>query len=277
MSRQHEYQQQLALYHEMQDIMGAMKNMAQAEIHKLRRRQQQQQACLASVTEAAQRVHYQQVAAAGTVSGATTSSFQDVYLLIGSERGFCGGFNEALLPHLDTQPPMTRVIVMGSRLLSLLGTRAEHAPFVPGPTSEKQVSSILATTLECFGRLQNEHSKPLKLTAISHAEHELSHTVLFPLPTRFQQPAPKNTAFRHLEPLPTLRQGIENHYLYHALLTVLYTSLYAENHRRLVQMEGALQHLDERSQQMKRRINAQRQEEIVEEIEVIFSATTHYE
>jgi hypothetical protein len=42
-------------------------------------------------------------------------------------------------------------------------------------------------------------------------------------------------------------------------------------------MEGALQHLDERSQQMKRRINAQRQEEIVEEIEVIFSTTTRYE
>lgn len=277
MSRQHEYQQQLSLYHELQDIMGAMKNMAQAEIHKLRRRQQLQHTCLASVTEAAQVVHYQQASTARTMSGTATSSFQNIYLLIGSERGFCGGFNEALIHHLDTLPAMDQVIVMGSRLLSLLGTRAEHAPFVPGPTSEKQVAGILAVTLECFGRLQNENSKPLRLMAISHTEHELSHTMLFPLPTRFQQPAPQNTAFRHFEPLPTLRQGIENHYLYHALLAVLYTSLYAENHRRLVQMEGALQHLDELSQHMKRRINAQRQEEIVEEIEVIFSTTSHYE
>lgn len=288
MSRQREFQQRLSLYHELQDIMGAMKNMAQAEIHKLRRRQQQQQACLDSVAQAAHAVRFQatQLGFKKEPNGRT----RDLYLVIGSERGFCGGFNEALIRYIDglPRPPMKDVILVGARLISLTGDNAQHAECVMGATAEKQVPATLHAALSGFQRLQQQNDANVRLTAICHDLHEVREVSLFPLPDTLQANPLTNAShessnnalgasthprqFQHLEPLPVLARHIENHYLYHALLAVLYTSLYAENHRRLMQMEGALQHLDELSQQLKMRINAQRQEEIVEEIEVIFSS-----
>lgn len=274
MSRQHEHQQKLALYQELQDIMGAMKNMAQAEIHKLRRRQQQQQACLDSVSQAADMVYQH----SQLRRGASPAPERHLWLLIGSERGFCGGFNEALVRELPAlpSPPMEDVIIMGARLLSLLGDDAAPAVAVAGPASEKQVSAAITDLLEHIQRLQQASTGPLQLTALCHDVHELRQVPLLPYRPASAAVQPRAPAFRHMESLPDLARNIENHYLYHALLSVLYTSFYAENHRRLVQMEGALQHLDELSQQTRLRLNAQRQEEIVEEIEVIFASSTGF-
>ena len=50
----------------------------------------------------------------------------------------------------------------------------------------------------------------------------------------------------------------------------------AENHRRAQHLEGAIRHLDEESGELKRRSNALRQEEIIEEIEVILLSATSF-
>jgi len=50
---------------------------------------------------------------------------------------------------------------------------------------------------------------------------------------------------------------------------IFYTSLLAENHQRVQHLEGAVKHLDDESAKLRRQINARRQEEIIEEIEVI--------
>lgn len=271
MSRQREHQQRLALYRELQDIMGAMKNMAQAEIHKLRRRQQQQQTCLEAVSSATESVHLRM----RQHQDSHAPVARHLWLLIGSERGFCGGFNEALLGAFDElpRPPMQNVIVMGSRLLSLLGDNAASVVAVTGPASEKQVSSAINDVLEQIQQLQRQSPAPIRLTALCHDVHEVRQLPLLPYAPKGPEPRPNLTHFRNMEALPELAQNLENHYLYHALLDVLFTSLYAENHRRLMQMEGALQHLDELSQQTRMQLNAQRQEEIVEEIEVIFASS----
>ena len=54
----------------------------------------------------------------------------------------------------------------------------------------------------------------------------------------------------------------------------LTVSLHTENRWRLRQMEGARDHLEELSRNLRQRINAQRQQQIVEEIEVILSDQT---
>lgn len=272
MSRQRESLQRLALYHELHDIMGAMKNLAQAEIHKLRRRQQQQNACLDAVTQAVDAVHRR-------INQHRAPAVQErhLWLVIGSERGFCGGFNEALIRALQEtpKPPMRDVIIMGARLQALLENEDAPAASLIGPSSEKQVSAAMIGLLEQLQRLQQESRQPLRLTALCHDVHEVRQLSLLPYKPAAATPA-SAPEFRHLEPLTDLLQNVEDHYLYHALLALLYSSLYAENHRRLMQMEGALQHLDELSQQTRMRLNAQRQEEIVEEIEVIFASTPGY-
>ncbi len=60
-----------------------------------------------------------------------------------------------------------------------------------------------------------------------------------------------------------------DHYLFAALHEILYASLNAENHQRVAHLEGAVKHLDDESAELARQCNALRQEEIIEEIEVI--------
>jgi len=62
---------------------------------------------------------------------------------------------------------------------------------------------------------------------------------------------------------------LTDHYLFAALHQMLYTSLMQENRRRMNHLEGAVRHLDEESSDLARQCNALRQEEIIEEIEVI--------
>ena len=58
-------------------------------------------------------------------------------------------------------------------------------------------------------------------------------------------------------------------YLYAVLHEVLYSSLLAENQRRLIHMEGAMRRIEDDLAKLKIKYNALRQEEIIEEIEVI--------
>ncbi len=80
-----------------------------------------------------------------------------------------------------------------------------------------------------------------------------------------------NPAFPPLMHLPPgeLLDGLTRHYLYAVLNQVLYSSLTAENRQRQTHMEQALQRLEEKAEGLRRACNAQRQEEITEEIEII--------
>jgi F-type H+-transporting ATPase subunit gamma len=62
---------------------------------------------------------------------------------------------------------------------------------------------------------------------------------------------------------------LTDQYLYAALHSLLYRSLAAENEQRIRHLEGAVRHLEEQEAGLQRRIRALRQEEIIEEIEVI--------
>jgi len=82
-------------------------------------------------------------------------------------------------------------------------------------------------------------------------------------PPRFSHPP-----MLHLAPKQMLTELTE-HYLFAMLNRILYTSLMMENHRRVSHLEGAVNHLDEESAALSRQCMALRQEEIIEEIEVI--------
>jgi F-type H+-transporting ATPase subunit gamma len=71
------------------------------------------------------------------------------------------------------------------------------------------------------------------------------------------------------EPAGRVGQRVIEHYFFHTLLARLLHAIRVENHMRLTQMENALRHLGQGSEDMQRRRNRLRQEEIVEEIELI--------
>jgi F-type H+-transporting ATPase subunit gamma len=72
----------------------------------------------------------------------------------------------------------------------------------------------------------------------------------------------------HLPPRRMLLE-LADQYLFAALNARLLHALMAENHQRVRHLESATRHLDGQWQQLGRRASMLRQEEIIEEIEVI--------
>ena len=103
----------------------------------------------------------------------------------------------------------------------------------------------------------------------SKAEHN-PHSTVDPISPKW----PERTRIHPFPPaiqLPPgeLLDGLTRHYLYAVLNQVLYSSLTAENRQRQAHMDQALQRLQEKVERLRRACNAQRQEEITEEIEII--------
>ena len=68
---------------------------------------------------------------------------------------------------------------------------------------------------------------------------------------------------------------LTDHHLLAALHQMLYTLLMVENRRRVTHLEGAVQHMDEQSSDLAQQCNRLRQEEIIEEIEVILLSSAN--
>ena len=68
---------------------------------------------------------------------------------------------------------------------------------------------------------------------------------------------------------------LSEQYLFAVLHEILYTSLMSENYKRVTHLEGAVRHMDDESEKLARQCNALRQEEIIEEIEVILLSASN--
>ena len=98
MSRRHELEQRLRKLGEIGEIMRSMKNLALMETRKLARFLDAQE----------ESVHMIEMAAADFLQFHPNIDYQaiageQILLLVGSERGFCGDFNEELLNALGSQ------------------------------------------------------------------------------------------------------------------------------------------------------------------------------
>jgi len=255
---------------EIRGIMNAMKTLAYMETRKLDRLLDTQTAVVRGIeTVAADFVS----AYPDTVP--QTQAETGVYLLIGSERGFCGDFNEALLRQLEHEQSSTAnrplVVATGHKLHMLLGADARVAAFADGASAVEEVAQVLTGVVDTLSGLQTRHGS-LDLYALYHddaAQEVVTQQLLPP----FQEEVGRAPLYTHPPDLnlspPDFFIELSDHYLFAALQRIFYVSLMAENHRRVQHLEAAVQHLDDRTAELRRRCNTMRQEEIVEEIEVI--------
>jgi len=91
---------------------------------------------------------------------------------------------------------------------------------------------------------------------------------LLPLELPKRRPAYSHPPLLNLEPAQFLSQ-LTSQYLYAVLHEVFYASLMAENRKRLEHMDSAIRRLEKDEAGLRMRYNALRQEEIIEEIEII--------
>jgi len=251
---------------EISGIMTAMKSLSLVETRKLARFIGHQQRMLATIEAAASDfLHFFQAQGASETESA-------ILLLVGSERGFCGSFNGRILAALQELPPsepVPRLLVVGGRLRGKLESHPDVLATLDGPTVTEDVPAVLDRLMDALHAAHQQLAGDgIALHALAHdAEGEPRLKRLLPLSP------PKGPRFGHpprlqLRPAEFFAQMLD-HYLLAALYGVLYDSLAAENRRRLEHMEHALNRLDETVARLAVKRNALRQEEIVEEIEII--------
>jgi F-type H+-transporting ATPase subunit gamma len=251
------------------DVFGAMKNLALVEISRL-------------AASARAREHLREELAA--VARATTPVFveglgdgngrDDLHVVIGSERGFCGAFNEPLVEKwraLAASKPEDRAIVVGSALVEELAGTAGVAMTLQGPTIAEDIDETLMRVLEAIRTIQDRRKAPMGVKAIWTAAGGVAQAAILPF-------APPVEAILQVPPeffLPheTFVRDFIDQYVDAVLHEAFCASLMAESRERVAHMTGALQHVDERCAQLQQRANRLRQEEITDTIETILLST----
>ncbi len=273
MSKRHEVQAHLQSLTDMRGILNAMKNLALMEIHKLSRF-----------------LSAQRQAVAGTQKvGADFFAFHPallprerldsrVYVAVGSERGFCGDFNEgvvtALKEALRAHPCSARVIGIGRKLAEKLGTLGDCVVGqLAGPSVAEEVPSTLIRLMNTLRDLQakEDAQQPLDLTIIAHTQEDNQASVrsLEPFRQFGREPVSYGSPpLLYLDPV-TFLTGLMHEYLFAYLHEIFYGSLMAESRRRFEHMEQALQRLDTQTDELSLKRQILRQEEITQEIAVI--------
>jgi F-type H+-transporting ATPase subunit gamma len=261
MSLRREVETRLALFDELSGILGAMRSFALTELRRVSKREAAQQKVVAALTTALTEVTpgTQAIEPLGKVR-------QDICLLFGSVRGFCGSFNEDVIRCWQAQDDeQAAVILLGERLHQMLPDRPKQL-LLSGADNGLNAHETVDRILVAISELHNE-TAPFRLWACTRDDQGAHYQQLWPLPV-LQAAETILPPVTH-QPQAVVAVSIADQYLYHQLLSLLLSSIRVENHMRLMQMETALRHLQQGTEDMQRQRNRLRQEEIVEEIELM--------
>lgn len=274
MSRRRDLERHHQSLAEMREIINSMKSLAYMETRKLSRFLPAQRSVVKSIEQMAT-----DFLSFHPEIPREESASVPMYLLIGTERGFCGNLNQALIEklatiskaHADVQP---RLLAIGHKLHGLLEDDRRVVARIEGASVAEEVDSVLQHLVHELASHQST-GVSLTLTAIYPTEDGTREKRLLP-PFQDQLGSAPNHSDPPLLNLPVeqLMLDLTDHYLFAILHQLFYASLLLENRRRMVHLEGAVRFLDDKSSELNRKCNALRQEEIIEEIEVILLSTS---
>ncbi len=267
MTQRHALEQRRQQLSEAQEIMESMKSLAFMEVRKLEQRAAMQRELVNTLERvAADFLHFHPEFQAWTPPDTT------IYLLLGSERGFCGAFNSRLLEQLADEQgaEQARLIACGHKLHSRLSDDPRLLASLDGPSVQDEVPGFLLNLLERINQEQQQRTLCIKVLSHDPASDQVRIEYLLP---PFQTPL--HTERSDLTP-PLLNLAprdfyaeLVDHYLLASLNEKVCRSLQAENHYRMLHLDGAVRYLQERLDRMRLKSNQLRKEEITEEIEVI--------
>lgn len=273
MSKRHEIEDHIRTLGEISEIMSAMNNLAMMEIHKLTRLLSAQQRVVTSMETAAKDF----LAFHPDVLPRDPGGIP-LYLVIGSERGFCGDYNGRLLSELERhlrtvgeKEPV--VVVVGRKLSGRMAGDPRLVAAIDGPTVSEEIPRVLIALMERIQELRRERqdSRTLVITAVYRAAGTDGIMIQ---PLRPFETVPRVETSGATAPLLTLPPRVfiaelVDLYLFAILHETFYSALMAESRERLTHLEGALRRLEKETSELRLRRNILRQEEITEEIELI--------
>ncbi|SMF95883.1 F-type H+-transporting ATPase subunit gamma [Methylomagnum ishizawai] len=267
MSRRAQVEEHMARLAEISGILAAMKTLASIETHKFARYMAQQAALVENIETAA--ADFLAFHPDFRDDATAADDARRLWLVIGSERGFCGDFNEAVAAALEASPePGPRLLVVGRRLAGKLERHPRLVGWLDGPNTAEEVRPVLDRLLNQLHALRETPPAWTRLGVLAHAAEGgvVPHTVLPMQPPQSTRPAYPPRL--NLDPAEFFA-GLTGHYLAAKLPCLFHGSLLAENRRRLEHMERALHRMQAKLEDLGRARNALRQEEITEEIEMI--------
>jgi F-type H+-transporting ATPase subunit gamma len=263
---------------DIRDILNAMRSLAYMEVQRSARQAETLRDVRRNIERAAADLvrHYPQ---AFPHSEPRTRA----ELIIGSERGFCGDFNADLIRSARDHAPPARWIVVGERLRATLTERTAVLENIDGASVAGDLPAVLDRVVTTLVGL-NESQGPLGVRV--HYHDEVGRTVMRDVLPAFTDGsrAPATWAGPTLQgrdtrgdavapmlsmPLAELAVRLGEQFMEAALTETLYRSLWSENLQRVTHLGGAVRHLERKSGDLRRRAKALRQEEIVEEIEIL--------
>ena len=270
MTRRQEMEHRIGLLGELKGIMTAMKNLALVEMRNLARMRANHERVVGTLARAAEDflAHHRDLARApATAPG--------LLILVGSERSFCGTFNEQVQREAEKFAAAHRLeglIVVGNKLAVRLERDPRVVTSLEGASTADEVPAVLARALEALEARRS--SKPEQGLALWAAYHDMDQggvrvdeiTAIRPKPGA--APEFPHPPILNLSPRRFLVHLIEQQ-LFALLTRVFYSSLMAENRFRLAHMENATRRLENKAEEMSRQLNILRQEEVTQEIATI--------
>lgn len=254
---------------EIREIMNSMKTLAYMETRKLSRFIDAQHNVVATLERVASDFLSFYPEALSEME-----ALSSLYLIVGSERGFCGDLNQTLIRHVEAvlknqSADKTMLMTVGRKLHGLVAENDLVNILMDGANIVEEVPDVLGRIVQQLAVLQQQNSV-FPVYAIYYGNEGILERQLIP---PFQDCLHGDTNILHppaLNLIPeTFMLGLAEQYLFAVLHEVLYVSLMSENHHRMLHLEGAVKHLDDKLDNIARRYNLLRQEEIIEEIEII--------
>jgi len=270
MAGRRELERRLRALEEIGAILGVMKNLALMETAKLSRVLTAQRGLVESLETIGGdflAFHPQRSPAPEEVFG--------VLLLVGSQRGFCGDYNDRLITALETATADAgigmRRIAVGAKLVE----RVEAELHLNGAHAMEEIGQVIHGVMDSLALLlkRADTGRFLRLAALYHDPDSDGITLKTLVPFDAQPGRTPPSLFPpHLNmPPDAFFEQLREQHLLAAIIEVFHRSLMAESRFRLNHIEGASKRMERQMEELKRKQNLARQEEIIEEIEAILA------
>jgi len=260
-SRRHAIEAHVGTLLDLRDVLDAMRTLSLAEIAKLHRTEAMRRDLLAALDGVAEAT-----APFYPALGAPPASA--LWILVGSERGFCAGFNEAVARRWDAvraEDPRARAIAVGSA--SAVAPSDSVLARVAGPAITEDIDATLIAVLREVAAYERSGDVPIALSTIATGAGGVETTAILPY-----RPPRATAAVRppdlNVTPQEFIR-GFVDQFVDAALHRIFAGSLLSENRARLAHMTSAIDRLDDTVTALRRRMHRMRQEEITQEVEMI--------
>ncbi|WBA07478.1 hypothetical protein LpnH3D14_03313 (plasmid) [Legionella pneumophila] len=203
-----------------------------------------------------------------------------VSILIGSERGFCGSFNDHVLHQLEAHKEQhselePALILVGHKLTLRMANDSRVMATIDGPNAIEEIPAVISnvlTTLEkaLLQRNKTWHSWQWAILFNEEEHNQIQVKTWQPFKELDTNPVPPFSVPPVLNvPKEQFFADLVEHYLLAMCYSIFYQSFFAENHQRLVHLNQALDRLENKKNSLTNRLNLLRQEEITEEIQNI--------